>query len=124
MTCNGANVLDGLLIGLYSAVAVAAALAGETFVVARLLMRGRVSRGWLIALAVALAGGVLCVWHIAAIWTLRAGVAAGTAGGKGVCMVFWGQQQALTLCAVTAVVLAAVIGARMRWGLDGEPARV
>src|SRR5258708_30337983 len=113
MTCNNANVPDGLLILLYAGVAVVAALGGEAVVVAWLLVRRRVSLGWLSALVAALAVGVFCVWLLTDIAALRAGLEAGTAGGKGVCFVFWGQQQVLGLCGVVAVALAAAIGARV-----------
>jgi hypothetical protein len=112
MTCNNANVPDGLLILLYAGVAVVAALGGEAGVVAWLLVRRRVSLGWLSALVVALAVGVVCVWLLTDIAALRAGLEAGTAGGKIVCFVFWGQQQMLGLCGVVAVALAAALGAR------------
>jgi hypothetical protein len=53
-------------------------------------------------------------------WTLRAGLAAGTVfSGKGVCMAFWSQRLYLTQCAAVAVVLAAAIGARVWWGSHG-----
>lgn len=121
MTCNNANVPDGLLIGLYVAVAVAAALSGEALVVAWLLVRRRVALGWLFALAVALAVDAFCVWQITDIWALRAGLEAGTASGIGVCMGFWDQQQYVAMCAGVAVVLATAIGARVWWGShDGD----
>lgn len=113
MTCNNANVPDGLLILLYASVAVVAALGGEAVVVAWLLVRRRVSLGWLSALVAALAVGVVCVGQITDIAALRAGLEAGTAGGKGVCNDFWNQQLYLKLCAVVAVALAAAIGARV-----------
>jgi hypothetical protein len=54
MTCNNLHVPEGLVTGLYVAVAIAAALSGEALVVAWLLVRRRVALGWLFALALAL----------------------------------------------------------------------
>jgi hypothetical protein len=113
MTCNNAHVPEGLLTFLYVGIGVVAAFGGEAFVVAWLLVRRRVSLGWLSALVAALAVGVVCVWLITDIAALRAGLEAGIASGKGVCMVFWNQQQYLAVCAAIAVVLAATIGARV-----------
>src|SRR5258707_10798454 len=113
-TCNNANVPAGLLLGLGVAIAVAAALTGEALVVAWLLARRRVALGWLVALAVALAVDALCVWQITDIWALRAGLEAGTAGGKGVCQVFANQHLVLVVCAVGAIVLAAATGASVQ----------
>jgi hypothetical protein len=113
MTCNNAHVPEGLLTFLYVGVAVVAALGEEAVAVAWLLVRRRVSLGWVAALVAALAVGALCVWLLTDIAALRAGLEAGTAGGKGVCMVFWSQQQMLELCGVVAVALAAALGARV-----------
>ena len=114
MTCNNANVPAGLLLGLGVAIAVAAALTGEALVVAWLLARRRVALGWLVALAVALAVDALCMWQITDIWALRAGLEAGTAGGKGACQVFANQHLVLVVCAVGAIVLAAATGASVQ----------
>lgn len=115
MTCNNANVPDGLFIGLWVAVAVAAVLTGEALVVAWLLVRRRVALGWLYALAVPLAVDAVCMWLITDIWALRAGLEVG-AGSIEVCAVFWFQQDVLRVCAAVAVVLAVATGALVRWG--------
>jgi hypothetical protein len=113
MTCNGANVPDGLLICVCVGIVVAAALAGYVLGVVWLLMRRRAGYGWLFPLAVALAAGAVCVWQITNNLALWAALGAGPAGGKGVCTAFWSQQQVLALCAAVAIVLVAATGGRV-----------
>lgn len=113
MTCNNVNVSVGLLIGLAIAAVVVVALSVEALLVAWRLMHRRMSLGWLFVPVVALPADVLCLWLVTNIWALLAGVVAGTTGGKGVCMVFWGQQSVLMLCTAIAIVLAAAIGVRL-----------
>src|SRR5258707_8856775 len=122
--CNDANVPDGLLIGLYIAVALVTALSGEAILVVWLLVRRRVSLGWLFALAVALTVATFCMWVVTDILSLRAGLEAGTAGGKGGCMGFWNQQLYLKLCAFVAFALAVALSARVRYGSRRETARM
>src|SRR5260221_14217269 len=98
MTCNNANVPDGLLILLYAGVAVVAALGGEAVVVAWLLLRRRVSLGWLPALGAALAVGVFCVWLLTDIAALRAGLEAEADGGKSGGLWVFGHAQGLGRC--------------------------
>src|SRR5262249_36290482 len=64
VTCNNASVPDGLRIGLLVAVVIATLLAGEVLVLAWLLVRRRLGLGWLVALAMALAGAALSVWDV------------------------------------------------------------
>lgn len=40
----------------------------------------------------------------------------GSAGGKGVCMVFWNQQLGIARYTILAIVPAAVMGVRALWG--------
>lgn len=115
MTCNNANVPDGLLILLYIAAAVLGALGGEAVFVAWLLVRRRVSLGWVSTLLIALTVGSLCVWLINTIAALRAGLVAGVMGGKGVCGIFWGLQQEVGIGVAVALALAMILVGRA-WG--------
>jgi hypothetical protein len=132
MTCNNANVPDGLLIGLEVALAVAIALWGEAFFFGWLVVHRRASVGWLAGLAIAAVVGVFSVWQITDIWGLRValqapvvahpGIFSGSAE-KGVCQVFWSQQLCITVCAIMAIVLAAPIGLRAAWSSYHRTAR-
>src|SRR5258707_5085780 len=100
--CNDANVPDGLLIGLYIAVALVTALSGEAILVVWLLVRRRVSLGWLFALAVALTVATFCMWVVTDILSLRAGLEAAAARRHGACIVLCNQPVYLKRCAFVA----------------------